>query len=244
MTRYLHLLGLLVVSTLTACDPFVQQTGTLEIAVWRDFDQDSFKVVLTDDAMTIQQGTATFVKNGKWVGHSFSCDVPEGDNITVARELPDESLEVHMSYFNPQDSRVVTCTKIYRSTRDDQIFPRGYSFGTITYPPPKGLFKVGMLEADLNMLPWGSTQIEINGDGDSEIGPKIYHYQSDNPHLPELLVTVYKGKVSDVTGGAEGTDDPPFTYPKTSTTSTPDSSITKDHDSSWIGWLFDLVFKK
>jgi hypothetical protein len=97
-----------------------------------------------------------------------------------------------------------------------------------------------MLEADLKNLPWQSGTVEDQGE-DSEVGPDIYHFHSDNPDLPELLVTVYKGKVTEVNGGAEGTTGPNFVNPIDPANPAPGY---QEGSSSWSSWLFDLLFKK
>jgi hypothetical protein len=247
VSRYLLLPllpGLLALTLLTGCDYLIPQgASTPEIAVWRDFDQEHFLVTVTYTTIKVEDGTSIYVKNGKRANRAFSCDTPDAQGVAVASELPDESLEVRMVYFNPQDSRLVTFTKTYRSPRDEHLFPPSHSFGTIAYPPPKGLFRVGMLEADMTMLPWASTNVALQGE-DSEIGPKIYHYRSDNPNLPELLVTVYKGKVTEVDGGAEQTNGSSYYDSNSTPTPSTDSNSTKSKDSSWTGWLFDLLFKR
>jgi hypothetical protein len=219
-----------------------------EIASWRDFDSDEpFEVTILPYEIRIMEGERRQLaasKQGVWAHRQFTCDLSEGANTVVARELPDESLELTLSYFFPQETRVATLTKIYRGWNDEKRYPSYDSFGKITYPPPKGLFTVGMLEADFQSLPWQSGDVDIQGH-DSEIGPDVYHFHSDDPQLPELLVTVYKGKVINVSGGRENTDEPPFVNPipppgdDKSSAGAPGGG-----DSGWVAWLFDLIFKK
>ena len=243
MTRCI-LSCLLLVSLLTGCEYDVpQQIAGAEIASWRDFDQDHFTVTVTDTTITVNDGVTRYVKNGKWANRTFTCDTSDARGVAVAMERADDSLVVQMVDLNPQESRMVTCTKTYRGLRDEQVFPPGYSFGPINYPPPKGLFREGMLEADMKTLPWQSGNVDIKGE-DSEIGPDIYHYQSDDPNLPELLVTVYKGRVTDVDGGAEGTSGPSFYDTHPIGAPVPSTIPAKPPDPGWAGWLFNLIFSK
>lgn len=214
---------------LAACHPLVTQTGSPEIAQWRDFDQRVFIVTVMPTKLTIRTDQDTLAKDGVWQSYLFSTGSARKGRTIVAEELPDESLEVHMAAVHPRDHRIFVCTKIYRGLNDRQLYPPSSQFGAITYPPPKGLFQVGMLEADIPHLPWVPKQEATHGCDDPpdiSFGPTTYRFRSDNAQLPELLVTAYHGKVIDVSGGAEDTDGPDYVIPKKQT---------------WLDWFWGLI---
>ncbi len=233
MNNRLLLPALLAFVLLTAChrSRSISPPAPAVVAEWRCFDRASFHVVIKKAEILVHDEKRLLRQKGEWAHHQFSFKNSQGETLTAAIELKDESLEVHMASLDPKNSDVVVCTKTYRGDLDDQIYHPRSSYGKITYPPPPGAIQVGMLEADMLRLPWSSQVIDF-GCTNSEVGPNIYHYRSDNPRLPELLVTVYKGRVIDLSGGAEEID-PSFP-----------SAPQNPSDSNWIDWLLNLAFRR
>lgn len=225
MPRRFLIFSLLAAGMLTGCSG-VHRAYIPEIAEWRCFERDSFVVTIAPSEIRVMNRQAVLTKEGRWTNHQFTVERSDGEGVLVATELPDESLEVHMAGLDPQDSDVVVCTKTMRTDNDDQPYPAPSAYGKITYPPPKGLIREGMLEADVMRLPWKARVVEVLGD-DSEVGPDVMHFRSDDPQLPELLVTVYKGRVNEVSGGAEETEGPSYVF-------------RKNTERSWIEWILEL----
>ena len=234
-----RLLLVICAPLLTGCQYFGVQTYL--IGQWRDFSQEDFEVQIvhnesSGETISISKShKVVFEKKGHWTNNTFYCASPTSpsDEVEVARELMDESLEVNMEFFDPYQYLKAICTKTQRGYKEPHPYPVTEPGKVVAYPPPKGLIKPGMLQADLDYLPWGPDKTEMINSG------SIYCYHSDNPNLPELRVTVINGKVTDVVGGAEDTAGPSYSPPPDTTTTTEDNS-----NRSWTMWLFDLIFKK
>lgn len=232
-----------VLGLLVACN----DNSAYLIGVWTDFNQSSFEVTVSNKDISVKQGNSTYEKKGHWENNTFYCssDSSPPAEVAVAHELANESLQVEMKYFNPTDTSVFICTKTQRGYNEANPTPTSDSGAAVTYPPPKGAIKVGMLEADLQYLPWKSYKVEMQGN-DSIHGPNIYCYRTDDPKLPELRVTVFNGSVTEVVGGAEDEPDSSAlgsTNNGASSEKTPASSPQKDN-FSWTLWLFKLIFDK
>jgi hypothetical protein len=82
-------------------------TGYL-IGGWRDYNQKDFHVEIWNDHITVTQNQIVYEKKGRWGSHSYFCDagLDAPQEVVAARELKDESLEVHMEYFKPDDKSV------------------------------------------------------------------------------------------------------------------------------------------
>jgi hypothetical protein len=184
------------------------------------------------------------IKTGHWTAHTFYCDsnLDAPAEISIAHELPNEDLEVDIGHFLPYHPGKITCVKVFRLADEDDRppYPKNVPGQTVTYPPPKGLIRPGMLECDLEMLPWHADRVDeqpigvvvndtVLSDGSHNQPyfpamnapqdpnpPAVYTFHSDRPGLPKLLVTVYHGRVTEVTGGAEENDDFPYQFPKRS----------------------------
>ena len=246
------------------------------IATWRNYDDPDLKglqVTVGTDLIDVDvPATPTFKRieeKGHWNLHSFFCDshLDAPPEVIVARELKNEDLEVDIGRFLPNHPGKIVCVKVARTFDDDRPpYPVTVPGQTVSYPPPKGLIRVGMLEWDLDMLPWHADKIEaapivviadtttlsdgkrnqnyfpaFENKNDNDELPKVYTYRSDRADAPQLLVTVYHGKVTQVVGGAEETADIPYTLPPAPA---PDTAQEQDKDTGWVGWLFDLLFKK
>jgi len=247
------------------------------IAQWRNFNEGSLQgveiTVGTDridvDVPAVPQYHRTETK-GRWSGHTFYCDshLDAPAEIAVARELPNEDLEVDAGHFFPDHPGKITLVKTSRCIDGERPpYPIVVPGQTVTYPPPKGLIKVGMLQCDLDTLPWNPGPIEIqptvvhadttqlsDGSGrfyvpqniqpNEQTSPELYTYHSDRPGIPSLLVTVNNGRVVEVRGGAEESDDPPWHLPPRpppadDPAATPDAS-----PRTWSEWLWDYLFTK
>jgi hypothetical protein len=225
--------------------PWPQPTqDSVSVGVWRDFNQDNFIVEIDSNRILIlKNGPVLYQQKGNWANHAFYCDshLDAPAEFVVARELANEDLELEMKYFDPNDGSVITCTKIMRGAFEIHPYPTSDTPGlVVTYPPPKGLIRVGMLEADLSTLPWASSEVDIQDDNsNSLLATNIYRYRSDNPNLPELRVTVLHGRVTAVSGGAEDTGDAPYVLPPPA----PPPSANSNNPSLAV-FLFDLFFKK
>jgi hypothetical protein len=218
------------------------------IATWRDYGDpgaDGVEVTVGTDQILVDVPAMPqfrrFTEKGRWSGHTFYCDshLDAPPEIAVARELPNEDLEVDIGHFLPDQTGTITCVKVMRIDDDDERppYPVNEPGQTVSYPPPKGLIHPGTLECDLQMLPWHADSIvaapivvEVNttvlsdgtpgksyfppfGEAHDPRPPETYIYHSDRPGLPKLLVTVYHGRVTKVTGGAEESDDFPYQFP-------------------------------
>jgi len=211
---------------------------------WKNFQRTGgFNVSINDHAIDIQAGTKQYHKEGRWANDTFYAKSGFFDSeVAVAHAPDDHSLEVQMKYFDPSDTSTVTCTKIRRGYSEAHPYPTRETRGlVVTYPPPKGLIRPGMLEADLQTLPWESPEIEVAGENSSD-SVEIYSYRSDNPKLPVLKVTVVNGIVKEVIGGAE--NEPGPGWGETLASPVAASAAADGKDTSWVGWLFDLFFKK
>ncbi len=253
---------------------------SLQIAEWRDYNvSDSYEVSVFPDNLVIdaapapgQRTPTRYEHKGRWLHRAFYCDSPQDSStmVLVAREIPNEDLEVDISYFVPTSHSKLYCAKVFRGNLDDyHPYPTtqdpAYQGKPVSYPPPKGLIRVGMVEADLASLPWNASVIESHEDiypydrenapylenieNADSYPPQVYHYHSDDPHLSELLVTVYHGHVTDVSGGREDTDDTPWLVPPPPPPQPPapdtiPKSEADDAKPSWALWLFDLLFTK
>jgi hypothetical protein len=217
------------------------------IATWRDFGDpglDGVEVTVGTDRMTVDVPAAPqfhrFTEKGRWSGHTFYCDshLDAPPEIAIARELPNEDLEVDIGHFLPNHTGTITCVKMMRIIDDERpSYPQNAPGQTITYPPPKGLIHPGMLECDLQDLPWRTdsivyapkvfvSNITVLSDGSQNKSyfppytepqdpnpPATYTYHSDRAGCPSLIVTVQHGRVTSVTGGAEESDDVPYRLP-------------------------------
>jgi hypothetical protein len=217
------------------------------IAIWRDYGDeglDGVEVSVGTDRMTVDvPATPQFrrlTETGRWSGHTFYCDshLDAPAEISIAHELPNEDLEVDIGHFLPSHSGTITCVKITRLIDEGRPPYPQYALGqTVVYPPPRGLIRPGMLECDLQSLPWRADHIQeqavgvvvdqtILSDGKQNQSyfprynapqdpnpPSVYTYHSDRPGLTNLLVTVQYGRVTAVTGGAEESDDVPYRLP-------------------------------
>ena len=220
------------------------RTANYAIATWTDFDDDDLsglKVNILTNEIDIdvpQPGVARRIsEKGHWNMHAFFCDshVDSPPEVEVARELQNEDLEVDIGRFLPNHPRKIVCVKTFRIfDPDPDRYPTNNSGITPTYPPPKGLICPGMLECDLQLLPWnaedievssGPVEVNVNQLSDGSVTPgyfspfangtrpdskTVYTYRSDRKDATKLLVTVYHGRVTGVTGGAEETSDIPY----------------------------------
>jgi hypothetical protein len=206
----------------------------------------------------------SYKETGRWRSHAFYCDshTDSPAEVQVASELPNEDLQLNLKYFSPSLPDQALCVLKRRNPTVYHPYPVYAPGQTVTYPPPKGLIRPGMLECDLQTLPWRPDHVQLPdsvvdarppqtlSDGtqipqppdplDNPPQNTVYTYHSDRADAPQLLVTVYHGRVIQVDGGAEETGDIPYAQPPP-----PNSSETpKDDNSSWAGWLFDLLFSK
>jgi hypothetical protein len=216
------------------------------VGTWQDYDDSSLEglhVTIAPNQITVDYRNGAQFKRvtekGRWTWHCFYVDshLDAPPEVVVARELKNEDLEVNLSHFLPGQPDKVTLVMILRGGAQFDPYPVYKNGLVVSYPPPKGLIRPGMLEWDLQNLPWHSDRIEMQEDSSSE----VYTYHSDRPDATQLLVTVVKGRVVQVTGGAEDTADEPYRFPDAPAEDTP----AEDHkDRSWGEWLFDLIFKK
>jgi len=201
--------------------------------------------------------------NGHWTNKMFYGSLPSNpsEEVVVAKELPNEDLEMYLKYFDPEDSRTITCVKNMRTSEEYHPYPVRVPGQKVKYPPPKGMIQVGMLQTDLENLPWeaystGPTpamhqEMMLNGNLNSYHGstffnawPALHLYKSDDPNLPELRVTTEKGRVIQVVGGAEDAPGPSYVPPPD--TSSGDQAVddSENSNSTWTEWLFNLIFRK
>lgn len=251
-----------------------RQHGVM-VATWRDYDDQGLKglqVTIATNLIIVDVPAAPVyhrtTEPGHWNLHAFFCDshVDSPPEVEVARELKNEDLDVDIGRFVPNHPGRITLVKELRGSMDEQP---GYPVNmgqTVSYPPPKGLIRVGMLECDLQALPWQPEQINVTSEpvvvnmsklsdgsvipnyfpdyarGNGQESTEVYSYHSDRPDAPKLLVTVYHGRVTEVTGGAEETSDIPYQLPAPKPSA--DESSAPKEDRTWVGWLFDLIFEK
>jgi hypothetical protein len=243
------------------------------IATWQDFEDPGIRgleVQVGTDEIVVQVPASprfkSITQKGHWNLHAFYVDsnVDSPPEVMVAHELKNEDLEVDIGHFLPGHPGKIVCVKTFRIFDDRPPYPVKVPGQTVAYPPPKGLIRVGMLQCDLELLPWNADKIEI-GEADSDVpppesagngrifvgpppspgdmgeGPRVYTYHSDRSDAPKLLVTVYHGRVTEVTGGAEETSDIPYQLPAPSP---PAAETPPPPDRTWAAWLFNLIFTK
>lgn len=226
------------------------------VGYWMNYDDFSMPqfVVSKTSAGYWRENKLHQVK-GHWTNKAFYSPSPDdpSQEVIVAKELPDEDLEVYLKYFDPSDPRTVTLVKSLRMPDEYHPYPVGVPGQKESYPPPKGMIKPGMLEADLHALPWQPYTNEepqyvmeeqivtgsYHGSTFTNAWPHVWVYKSDDPSLPELRVTTERGRVTQVVGGAEDAPGPSYFPPPDTTTSSTD-----DTNESWGQWLFDLLFRK
>ncbi len=240
---------------------------------WRDYDDGpmhGLQVTISPVSIILDVPTDNqprrITEKGHWTLHSFyvdsNLDVPP--EVIVASELKNEDLEINLGHFVPGQPDKVTLVMVVRGFQTFNPYPVNKAGLVVNYPPPKGLIRPGMLEWDLQMLPWhadrvdlapsvfnayvdqlsdGKTNKEIYGHSGDHHGDssEIYTYHRDHPDATALLGTVDKGRVIKVTGGAEETADAPYRFP----TASNEGTSSEDHRGrSWAEWLFDLIFTK
>ncbi len=239
--------------------PFGVSAGV--IGWWRDYDDESIgQITVFKTSISYYRQQKLFRLNGHWANRAFyslaSSDATT--EVVVARELPNEDLEMNLSYFDSDDHRKITCVKIMRTSEEYHPYPVRDLVLQVSYPPPKGMIKEGMLEADLHTLPWQAytneepqyvfeETIKSNSYHGSHLvngWPHVFIYKSDDPKLPELRVTVEKGRVTQVVGGSEDAQGPSYMPPPDTTAQDQSTGDDENSRSSWVEWLFDLIFKK
>lgn len=251
---------------------------SLTMGEWRDYNDPGIiglEVVLAPDEIIVDIPTTHIFKQvtekGHWNLHGFYCDshVDSPPEVEVAHELANEDLVVDIGRFVPGHPGKVTLVKVMRGAKGEPSLYPVYEPGqTVTYPPPKGMIREGMLECDLETLPWRADRIDVQSDevhvdmtrlsdgspnrnyfadetnsiGNIDENAKIYSFHSDRDGVPKLLVTVYHGRVTEVTGGAEETADIPWQLPAPAAPA--DVAPARTASRTWGEWLFDLVFTK
>jgi hypothetical protein len=243
------------------------------IATWHTYGiEPGFDVSVGTDRMDVDELVPGVAKRqeirGHWTAHAFYVDstLDTSTQTAVAHEMKDEDLEVNLGYFKPGLPDKVTCVMLHRTFPQDSPFPIEGEVKPVTYPPPRGLIRVGMLECDLQTLPWHADHIEntgvvihapyedhlsdgtvntvrYNDQGDDDRNPPTYYsYHSDRPGVPKLVVQVYRGRVVEVAGGAEEASDIPY---RLVTRERPDNSDAPEKTPrTWDDWLFHLIFGK
>ncbi|HEY0256938.1 MAG TPA: hypothetical protein VGC39_05810 [Candidatus Methylacidiphilales bacterium] len=246
------------------------------VATWRDYDDTDLyglSVTIMSNQIVLEVPAVPVFKQmteaGRWNLHAFDCDshVDAPAEVEVARELKDEDLEVDIGRFLPAHPGKIRLVKVLRGQKDETPrYPVAPAGQAVSYPPPKGLIREGMLECDLRSLPWQADGIESSGaavhvmppplsDGtqnrqffpddrsgrDPDERPEVYVYRSDRPDTPRLLATVYRGRVTEVSGGREETADIPYRLPASSPT--PDEPP-RPQQETWMEWAFKELFEK
>jgi len=245
---------------------------SLMVGLWTYYDDpalEGMQIVLLPDQIIVfvpDQTTTMkrYARKGRWNSHGFYVDshTDSPKEIMIANELPNEDLEVNLKYFSPTLPEKAVCVLMRRNPTTYHPYPVATFGQTVTYPPPKGLIRRGMLECDLRTLPWRPDNVQLPdivvnartqtlSDGtvvpvppdalDNPPQNAVYTYHSDRGDAPKLLVTVYHGRVIGVAGGAEDTADIPYRPPPPP--SDPAGSPGTDN-STWVGWLFNLLFSK
>jgi hypothetical protein len=240
------------------------------IASWRDYEHDDLygvEINVGTDRMDIDLSVPGVAKRievkGRWHMHAFYVDshVDNPPEIMVAEQLKNEDLEVDIGRFVPTHPAKIVCVKTMRLVDQRPPYPVNDGKTKVAYPPPKGLIRVGMLKCDLETLPWQADRIESEPEPDRgpppggfftgvpgvprekpHEQPQLYTFHSDRPDATNLLVTVDKGRVTEVNGGAEETSDIPYQLPPP--TPPADQTPAPEKARSWGEWLFDLVFTK
>ncbi len=245
------------------------------VAEWRDYDDSggtTLDATILKDQLILDMSDAhsskRITEKGRWSAHAFYCDshLDAPSEVEVARELKNEDLELDIGRFLPDRPGRITLVKSMRGLKEgyQPPYPVNVPGQTVSYPPPKGLIQPGMLECDLQTLPWRPDKIELApslvtvntttlSDGRSNRnyfppydsipeGSSVYTYHSDRRDAPKLLVTVYHGRVTQVVGGAEATADLPYNLPPPQPP--PPEDTAQREDKSWWSWLFDLLLKK
>lgn len=254
------------------CTNFGRGFKSEMVATWIDYDDPGrthLEVSIGPNVIFLvvpfKQSFKRIQTSGHWNMHAFYCDshLDAPAEMVVARELKNEDLELDLGYFMPSRPGKILCVKTSRFN-GPYPYPTYVSGQHVSYPPPKGLIRPGMLKCDLEMLPWRADRIELTptvvqvdtstlSDGkenrsyfsssnvhDGEDASAVYTYHSERSDVPKLLVTVYHGKVVQVVGGAEDTTDIPYTLP----TAPLRSDLLPQDSPSFAGGLFDWFFKK
>jgi hypothetical protein len=198
----------------------------LPVGIWVSYDADIPSIKVFNTAIGWRDlHDKLYLTTGWWKDRTFYAKRPSGV-VIAARELPNEDLEVHLAGFVDGDPHVFTAVKAVRMPYEHYPFPILRKDQHVSYPPPRGLIRIGMLEADLRVLPWQPITREespiYSGDREAKYfgthlqngWPTIWRYRSDNPVLPELSVTVTKGRITAVSGGAEETNEPLWQSPR------------------------------
>jgi hypothetical protein len=245
------------------------------IATWRDYvdhDIQGLEVTVGTNQIIIDVPASPQYKRtteqGHWDFHAFYVDsnVDSPAEVMVAHELRNEDLEVEIGRYVPSHPGKIVCVKTCRIIDDRPPYPVVVPGKTVAYPPPRGLIRAGMLQCDLDTLPWHADKIESRGvvivadvnklsDGksnqnyfppfpsdDNDAEPaQVYTYHSDRSDAPQLLVTVHRGRVIGITGGAEETADIPYRLPAPES---PAFESPSQDNRTWGGWLWNLIYTK
>ena len=159
-----------------------------------------------------------FELTGKWKDNALIYASPTGGNdVEMAKILPNGDLELHASVFDPNDTRVYLLQKVVPGPppspaelaamrqRQATTSPVPDNGPHLAWPPPKGTITIGMTREDLEKIPWHRDGIhrildETEWD-ESQSEIDIYTYHCDDPTLVDLVVTVKNGKVVSINGG-------------------------------------------
>jgi hypothetical protein len=159
-------------------------------------------VEIYPDKINFSIGNGPNEKAGKWHDDGFWVAKADGSGeIEVARLVDPLDLEVTVNAFIPSRTDKPVLYKVMGSAAERAAIAAKYP-GPLTYPPRKGVITYWMSEYDLNALPWHPDSREITGDEAYSRGI-VYHYHSDNPQVPPLLVTVKNRHVVTMSGGYE-----------------------------------------
>jgi hypothetical protein len=147
---------------------------------------------------------------GHWQDKVFlSSDPATKSDVETAKILDNGDLELHAALFTSGDATVyvlhppdhqppgaIALTSAHRVTTGGT---RPHDLH-LKYPPPAGTIKVGMKFEDVQKLPWrydGQRRDLYDHHGNTT----MYYYNSDDPTLLNLTVTVRDGTVIAVNGG-------------------------------------------
>jgi hypothetical protein len=231
---------------------FATMGGSAGVVGWyMEYDHNLGQFTAFKTKISFYQGQHEHDATGVWSHNVFYPQDKVGeDGAGIARILQNEDLEM-----DPPVPLEVTAVRSGRVPGDFHPYPVGKPGDQPAYPPPKGLIKPGMLECDLAELPWHPYVKDAppildpyHPNDHSAFGtnitngwPRTWHYKSDDPKLPELRVLVEKGRVTDVSGGAEDTQGVDYTSPFT-----PEVSSEGDSEDShtWLQWLIRVVLGK
>lgn len=238
-----------------------------QIAEWRVYGDPSYMIAIFPDVIYVDEINMTgqpqrYTEKGTWRAHSFYCDshLDAPAEIAVASEQGNEDLELDIGFLKGGPSQKLTAVKILRGNAEFHPYPTYSNNDKVTYPPPRGLVHPGMLEADLQTLPWRPDRIDINPDevqnaenayqqglpmprDDNPTYKELYTYHSDRADLPQLRVTVEEGRVTRVEGGAEDTDDVPYQVPSPPAREDGEQPEPASH-ASWIARFFFWLLSK